>query len=111
MLNPSTLKKICVLAGIMGAVPALACLGQSKPVTIEEVIARVNNDAITRGDLERARSEMRQEAQQDCPKCTPQDIDQKVGDEDKNVLRDLIDNSLLVQQGKDEGINVDADVV
>jgi len=91
--------------------PALSCLAQKKSVVVEEVIARVNNDAITRSDLERARSEMQQEAQQDCPKCLPEEINQRVATEDKNVLRDLIDNSLLVQRGKDMGVNVETDVI
>ena len=103
-------KKVCICAGLILA-PAFSCLAQTKSVVVEEVIARVNNEVITRSDLERARSEMQQEAQQDCPKCTPEEINQRVAAEDKNVLRDLIDNSLLVQRGKDSGGNVDADVV
>ena len=35
----------------------------------------------------------------------------KVAAQQKDLLRDLIDNSLLVQRGKDMGINVDTDVV
>jgi peptidyl-prolyl cis-trans isomerase SurA len=105
------LKKLFLVAGMMAAVAALSCLAQSKPVVIEEVIARVNSDAITRGDLEHARSQLRQEAQQDCPKCTADEINAKVADGDKNLLRDLIDNSLLVQEGKDGGVSVDADVI
>ncbi len=105
------LKKVCICAGIMLMAPALSCLAQKKSVVVEEVIARVNNDAITRSDLERARSEMQQEAQQDCPKCLPEEISQRVAAEDKNVLRDLIDNSLLVQRGKDMGVNVETDVI
>jgi peptidyl-prolyl cis-trans isomerase SurA len=105
------LKKRCICAGIVLMAPVLACLAQTKAVVIEEVIARVNNDAITRGDLERARNELQQEAQQDCPKCTPQEINDRVAAEDKNLLRDLLDNSLLVQHGKDMGVNVEADVV
>ncbi len=105
------LKKVCICAGIMLMAPALSCLAQKKSVVVEEVIARVNNDAITRSDLERARSEMQQEAQQDCPKCLPEEINQRVAAEDKNVLRDLIDNSLLVQRGKDMGVNVETDVI
>ncbi|HYT07876.1 MAG TPA: peptidylprolyl isomerase [Rugosimonospora sp.] len=104
-------KKVCICAGIMLMAPALSCLAQKKSVVVEEVIARVNNDAITRSDLERARSEMQQEAQQDCPKCLPEEINQRVATEDKNVLRDLIDNSLLVQRGKDMGVNVETDVI
>ncbi len=105
------LKKAAICAGIMLVAPALACLAQSKSVVVEEVIARVNNDAITRSDLDRARNELQQEAQQDCPKCTPEEIRDKVATEDKNLLRDLVDNSLLVQRGKDSGVNVEADVV
>lgn len=105
------LKKVCICAGMVLLAPVLACLAQSKSMVLEEVIARVNNDAITRSDLNRARSEMEQEAQQDCPKCTPEEIRAKIAAEDKNLLRDLIDNSLLVQRGKDMGLNVETDVV
>ena len=105
------LKKACICAAMILMAPALVCLAQGKSVVVEEVIARVNNDAISRSDLERARSEMQQEAQQDCPKCTPQEISEKIAAEDKNLLRDLIDNSLLVQRGKDMGVNVEAEVV
>lgn len=105
------LRKLCLSVGIILMAPALACMAQRKSLVVEEVVARVNNEVITRSDLEHARTEMKQEAQQDCPKCTPQEIDQKVSAEDKNVLRDLIDNSLLVQRGKDSGINVEPDVI
>jgi peptidyl-prolyl cis-trans isomerase SurA len=105
------LRKVCICAGLILMAPALPCLAQTKSVVVEEVIARVNNDVITRSDLERARNEMRQEAQQDCPKCTPEEINERVAAEDKNVLRDLIDNSLLVQRGKDMGVNVETEVV
>jgi peptidyl-prolyl cis-trans isomerase SurA len=100
-----------IWAGLILMAPAFSCLAQSKSVVVEEVVARVNNEVITRSDLEHARSEMQQEAQQDCPKCTPEEINQKVAGEDKNVLRDLIDNSLLVQRGKDSGVNVETDVI
>jgi len=105
------LKKACICAGLILMAPALSCLAQKKSIVVEEVIARVNNEVITRSDLERARNEMRQEAQQDCPKCTPEEINQRVSSEGKNVLRDLIDNSLLVQRGKDMGANVEPDIV
>jgi peptidyl-prolyl cis-trans isomerase SurA len=105
------LKQVSICVGLVMMVPALTCLAQTKSVVVEEVIARVNNEVITRSDLGRARSELRQEAQQDCSKCTPEEINQRVAAEDKNTLRDLIDNSLLVQRGKDSGVNVEADVI
>ena len=104
-------KRMWLYVGIILAIPALSSSAQTKPIVVEEVVARVNNDAITRGDLDRARTQMRQEAQQDCPKCTPAEINEKVTEEDKNVLRDLIDNSLLAQKGKDSGVSVDAEVI
>jgi peptidyl-prolyl cis-trans isomerase SurA len=104
-------KNVCMCAVLLLMAPALACLAQTKSVVVEEVIARVNNDVITRSDLERARNEMKQEQQQDCPKCTPEEINEKVAAEDKNVLRDLIDNSLLVQRGKDMNVNVETEVI
>jgi peptidyl-prolyl cis-trans isomerase SurA len=105
------LKKVCICAGLILMAPALSCLAQTKGAVVEEVIARVNNDVITRSDLEHARSELQQEAQQDCPKCTPEEINQRVSAEEKNLLRDLIDNSLLVQRGKDMNVNVETEVV
>jgi peptidyl-prolyl cis-trans isomerase SurA len=105
------LKNVYIGVGVILIAPGLTCWAQSKSVVLEEVIARVNNEVITRSDLERARSEMQQEAQQDCPKCTPQEINNRVAGEDKNVLRDLIDNSLLVQHGKDMGVNIETEVI
>lgn len=104
-------KNVCICAGLILMAGGLSGLAQTKSVVLEEVVARVNNEVITRSDLERARSEMQQEAQQDCPKCTPEEISQKLAAEEKNMLRDLIDNSLLVQRGKDLGVNVETDVV
>jgi peptidyl-prolyl cis-trans isomerase SurA len=82
-----------------------------KGVILEEVIARVNNDAITRGDLEQSKRELHDETLQDCRTCTEAQIDEKMALSEKDLLRDLIDNSLLVQRGKDLGINVDTDVI
>ena len=105
------LKKVCLCAGFILISPALPSLAQTKSVVLEEVIARVNNEVITRTDLERARTELQQEVQQDCPKCTPQEVKGRMAGEEKNLLRDLIDNSLLVQHGKDMGVSVETEVV
>src|SRR6202035_318485 len=51
------------------------------------------------------------EAQEECRDCTPDKLRAAMADKEKNLLRDLIDQSLLVQRAKDAGINVDADVI
>jgi peptidyl-prolyl cis-trans isomerase SurA len=84
---------------------------QSKSTVVEEIVARVNNDIITREDLERARASMVGEAQDDCQSCSPEKLREAIAAKEKNLLRDLIDQSLLVQRAKDDGISVDADVI
>ena len=80
--------------------------------TVEEIIARVNNEIITRSDLEKARVAAEDDAKQECQgKCTPDQLRKDIDDRQKNTLRDLIDQSLLVQRGKDMGLNVEPDVI
>lgn len=84
---------------------------QQKGKVLEEIVARVNNEVITKSDLDRALASIRDEARQDCPACTPDQLQTRIADKDKNALRDLIDQSLLVQRAKDLGISVETDVV
>jgi peptidyl-prolyl cis-trans isomerase SurA len=80
--------------------------------TIEEIIARVNNEIITRSDLDKARVASEEDAKQECQgKCTPDQLRADIEDRQKNSLRDLIDQSLLVQRGKDMGLNVEPEVI
>jgi len=79
---------------------------------VEEIIARVNNEIITRSELEKARAQAAEDAQQDCSgRCTPDQLQVAVEDRQKYALRDLIDQSLLAQRGKDMSISVEPDLV
>jgi peptidyl-prolyl cis-trans isomerase SurA len=99
------------VVGICLLLAAISARAQDKGTTLEEVVARVNNDIITRSDLERARRQLRDEIQRDCKACSPAEVDQKYAEQEKDLLRDLIDNSLLVQRGKDLGTNVETQMV
>src|SRR6266852_6232868 len=80
--------------------------------TVEEIIARVNNEIITRSELEKARASAEDDARQECQgKCTPEQLRTDIDDRQKNTLRDLIDQSLLIQRGKDMGVNVEPEVI
>jgi peptidyl-prolyl cis-trans isomerase SurA len=86
--------------------------GPVESKVVEEIIARVNNEIITRSELDKARAQAAEDAQQDCSgRCTPEQLQVAVEDRQKFALRDLVDQSLLAQRGKDMGINVEADVV
>ena len=74
---------------------------------IEEIIARVNNQIITRSEFLHSKDELRKEAQQQ----DPVNADKLVAERDKDVLRDLIDQELLLGKGKDLGITADTEVI
>ena len=79
---------------------------------VEEIIARVNNEIITRSELDKARAAAAEDAQQDCSgRCSQEQLQVAIEDRQKYALRDLIDQSLLSQRGKDMGINVKPEVV
>lgn len=78
---------------------------------VEEIVARVNNDVITLSDYQKAESGLPEQVQQECQGCAPDKTAAMLADEKKNLLRSLIDNSLLVQRAQDLGITVDTDLV
>src|ERR1700692_327412 len=84
---------------------------QTKSAVVEEIVARVNNEIITREDLEHARTALEGEVRDACANCSSEQVRAQVAAKDKDLLRDLIDQSLLTQRAKDAGINVDADVI
>ncbi len=81
--------------------------------TVEEIIARVNNEIITRSELDKAKETAAEEVEEDCRngKCSPDDQKSQIEERQKNALKDLIDQSLLVQRGKDMGLTVETDVI
>lgn len=84
----------------------------SEGKVIEEIVARVNNEVITRSELEHSRAGAEDDAKAECQnRCTPEQLKAIVEDTQKNALRNLIDQSLLVQRGKDMSINVEPEVI
>ncbi len=73
---------------------------------IEEIVARVNNQIVTRSDFLRSKEQLKQEAQQDAANA-----ERVIAERQKDILRDLIDQQLLLERGKDLDINVDTEVI
>ncbi len=90
---------------------SVSVAAQTKSTVVEEIVARVNNEIITREDLEKARTSLEGEARDACASCTPEQVRAQVASKEKDLLRDLIDQSLLTQRAKDNGINVDTEVI
>jgi peptidyl-prolyl cis-trans isomerase SurA len=74
---------------------------------VEEIIVRVNNEIITRSEYIRSREQLKQEIQQQ----SPANADRIFAEKQRDVLRDLIDQQLLLQRGKDLGITGDTELI
>jgi len=72
---------------------------------VEDVIVRVNDQIISRSDLERSEQQLSQEVQQAGLSQTD------AAERQRNLLRDMIDQQLLLSRGKELGLNADAEVI
>ncbi len=91
---------------LVSAVAVSALLWADDQV-IEEIVARVNNQIVTHSEYLHAEQELRKEVQQQ----DPANADRIIADREKDVLRDLIDQQLLLEKGKDLGITADTEVI
>ncbi|HXJ85957.1 MAG TPA: peptidylprolyl isomerase [Candidatus Binatia bacterium] len=96
------MKKLTLTLVALACMPALAA-----DQVVEEIIARVNNQIITRSELARSKDQLRDEVKQQ----GPNNADKAFADREKDVLRDLIDQQLLLDKGKDLGISADTDLI
>jgi peptidyl-prolyl cis-trans isomerase SurA len=91
------------LVACLAAVP----VALSADSVVEEIIARVNNQIITRSEYLREKEQLKQEVQQQ----EPGNADRVYAEREKDVLRGLIDQDLLLDKGKDLGITADTDLI
>jgi peptidyl-prolyl cis-trans isomerase SurA len=108
------LASVLALSGALlltGALLPSAARAQAKSVVVEEIIARVNNDVITMSDYQKADEQLREEVAHDCQGCPQDKLMAAFKDQQKDLLRGLIDQSLMVQRAKDMGISVESDVI
>ena len=96
-LLPMLMALVCALL-----LPALS----PADTVVEEIIARVNNQIISRTEYVRSRDQLKQEVQQD-----PANADRAFSERQRDVLRDLIDQQLLLEKGKDLGITGDTELI
>src|ERR1700732_4835051 len=95
---------------VLVSLAILACTSLSAadlPV-VEEIVAKCNGDIITRGDLDRSRKLLIEALRHEG--LTGDPLEKALQEQEKNLLRDRIDQLLLVQKGKDLNINVDGEV-
>jgi peptidyl-prolyl cis-trans isomerase SurA len=79
----------------------------SADTVVEEIVARVNDQIITRSDYQREQQQLGQEAQQQDAAHAEQIVEQSK----KDVLRGLIDRELLLEKGKELGLTGDTELI
>ena len=97
-----------VLRFLVASLTAVVSIAAADVKVIEQIVAKVNGDIITRGELERGRQVLElQLKQQNVPAAKFQEA---LKEQEADALRDQIDQLLLVQKGKELNINVDPEI-
>lgn len=105
-----------ILAASLVVASPLAVLGQSTKgateqqspypgTTVEDIVARVNDQVISTSDYDRAEQDLEQQAQQH------QWTEQQLYEQKQTLLRDLIDQQLLLSRGKELDITGETELV
>jgi len=100
-------RRWAVLASVALAT-GVACPALQGAKIVERIIARVNNEIITQRAYEQEQEKLRQQLAQE---HSGAELQAQFKEQSKNLLRDLIDQSLMVQKAKDLDINVETDVI
>lgn len=85
--------------------PAFAQQSPYQGAVVEEIIARINDQIISKSDYERAVQEMDGQARQQGWS------QQQVFEQKHDLLRDLVDQQLLLSKGKELGITGDTELI
>jgi len=102
-MKKKTMLPLLLVIGYALLLPSLS----PADTVVEEIITRVNNEIITRTEYIRSRDQLKQEVQQQ----DAANADRAFAERQRDVLRDLIDQQLLLQKGKDLGITGDTELI
>jgi peptidyl-prolyl cis-trans isomerase SurA len=111
-----------ILSASLGALPSLAqapntqtanpptspnptALAPVNGKVVEDIVARVNDQIITQSDYDRSAEQLEAESKQQA--IPPRELQQKQAD----LLRDLIDQQLLLSKGKELGITGETELI
>lgn len=75
---------------------------------LEEIIAKVNGEIITKGDIDRARKQLLEDLK--AKGLQGPQLEEELANQSKNLLRDKIDEMLLIQRAEELDIKVDSEV-
>jgi peptidyl-prolyl cis-trans isomerase SurA len=103
---------VAFLPGFAAAQVVAAAKAPAAPVLdqghmVEEIVTRVNSQIITLSEFQRSKDQLRDDVKQQ----DPANADKLYAEREKDILRDLVDQQLLLEKGKDLGITGDTDLI
>jgi len=103
--------KSLIWLGLMAVTIAWAApqaSASSRAILVERIIARINNKIVTQRSYDSEREKLHAQLAQ---KYSGAKLEEEFRVQSKNLLRDMIDQDLLVQKANDDDISVETDVI
>jgi peptidyl-prolyl cis-trans isomerase SurA len=101
-------KRWLVVVGVGAVLVTAASPAFAARKVVERIIARVNSEIVTQRQFEREREKLRAQLAQ---QFSGAELESKAREYGRDLLRDLIDQALMVQKAKDLDISVETDLV
>jgi peptidyl-prolyl cis-trans isomerase SurA len=102
------IRKPAFIAALAAILLAAVTLNLRAAKVVDRIIARINSEIVTQRQFEREKEKIRAALAQ---RYSGPELESQVRQESKNLLRDLIDEALMVEKAKDLDINVETDLV
>ena len=102
------MKSTTIAAGAVLALVVVGVPAAPSATIVNRVVARVNNEIITQRQFQREQQKLRGSLAQ---QYSGNELDAHYREQSANLLRNMIDEDLMVEKAKDLNINVETDVV
>jgi peptidyl-prolyl cis-trans isomerase SurA len=100
--------KVVLIALAAGFLTLAADIPPPTSAVVDQIVAKVNGDIVSQDELERLVRERSQELK--AQGASGVQLQRAIEETQKNLLRDRIDQLLLVQKGKELNVNVDSEI-
>src|SRR5258708_6999740 len=97
-----------LLAPLVAVITVAAPVRAAEISVVDEIVAKANGEIVTRNDIDKTRKQMEASLRQQG--LTGVRLDEALKDGEKNILREKLDQLLLLSKAKELNINVDTEV-
>lgn len=97
-----------VIVTLLAGIAIVGSVSAAEITVVDEIIAKANGEIVTRNDIDRTRKQMESSYRQQG--LTGARLEEALKDGERNILREKIDQLLLLSKAKELNINVDTEV-